>query len=70
MTLNKDYVSAPVSEWVYAKPEHGGKKCLLLTIGGIAITGVWHGEVGQYYLAWAALPKRDKQLERRLLGGA
>ncbi|RQT19388.1 hypothetical protein DF044_01630 [Burkholderia contaminans] len=67
MTLGKNYVTAPVSEWVYEKPQHGGAKCLLLTIGGIAITGVWQGEVGQYYLAWAALPKRNKGQEAKLM---
>ncbi|RQR63829.1 hypothetical protein [Burkholderia sp. Bp8998] len=67
MTLGKNYVTAPVSEWVYGKPQHGGAKCLLLTIGGIAVIGVWQGEVGQHYLAWAALPKRNKELEAKLM---
>lgn len=70
MTTAKSYVTAPTSEWVYEKPQHGGAKCLLLTVGGIAVTGVWSGELGQHYLAWAALPKRDKAREREVLKGA
>lgn len=63
----KEYVAAHVVAWNYAKPEHGGAKSLLLTIGGIAIVGIWSGEVGESYLAWAPLPKRDKNLERQIL---
>jgi len=61
------YVAAVLTGWVYAKPKHGNAKTLLLTIGGIAIVGSWTGEVGQSFLAWAPLPKRDKALEAELL---
>jgi hypothetical protein len=65
MTL-KDYVAAHVVAWNYEKPQHGGAKCLLLTIGCIAIVGNWSGEVGESYLAWAPLPKRNKEREAQI----
>jgi hypothetical protein len=63
----KEYIAAHIVAWNYEKPSHGGAKSLLLTIGGIAIVGIWSGEVGDSYLAWAPLPKRDKEQERRIL---
>lgn len=55
-----------VTAWRYEKPQHNGKMNLL-TIGGVAVHGSWYGEVGEYFLAWAPLLKRDKQKEREIL---
>lgn len=63
----KDYVAAQLVAWNYEKPTHGAAKCLLLTIGGILITGNWTGELGENYLAWAPMPKRDKRREAVIL---
>lgn len=52
--------------WIYERPRQRGKMHLL-TIGCISVTGVWSGELGQYYLAWAPLLKRDKAKEREIL---
>ena len=41
----------------------GGAKVLLLTVGGICVTGCW-SPLG--FIAWAPLPKRDKAKEKRL----
>jgi hypothetical protein len=61
-------VAAQFVAWKYEKPAHGGgPKTLLLTIGGILITGNWQGELGEHYLAWAPMPKRDKQKEREVI---
>ncbi|KDR25997.1 hypothetical protein BG60_26395 [Caballeronia zhejiangensis] len=67
----RETVTAPASVWHYEKPKHGGgPKTLLLTIGGIAIIGNWRGELGEAFVAWAALPKRDKAVERAVLAAS
>ena len=38
----------------------------LLTIGGIRLKGQWQGKLGEQYMAWMPLPKRDKQKEFEL----
>jgi homospermidine synthase len=63
----QEYVAAQTVAWTYEKPKHGLAKCMLLTVGGILVTGTWIGEVGEHYLAWAPMLKRDKQKERELL---
>lgn len=62
------HIDGPAEGWRYEKPKHGaGMKTQLLTIGGISITGNWRGELGEAYLAWAPLLKRDKLIERQIL---
>jgi hypothetical protein len=51
-------------KWIYGPPADEGVKCLLLTRGGIAIIGNWRGTHG--IIAHCALPKRDKDLEKKL----
>ena len=48
--------------WRYERPQHSGK-CLLLTIGRVAIIGNWSGDYGQHFVAWSPLPQRDKNQE-------
>lgn len=63
----KDYVAG---EPVYHYPGAGdpkpptGAKVLLLTIGGICITGVWKDNGG--FMAWAPMPCRNKEKEALL----
>lgn len=64
-----NYVAAASVAWVYDKPERMGAKTLLLTIGGICTTGTWSGDVGQYFLAWAPMPKRNHAAEYEILNG-
>ena len=45
-------------------PPPGGSKVLLLTIGGICVSGQWKDDGS--FLAWAPLPKRDKTKEAML----
>jgi hypothetical protein len=42
----------------------GGAKVLLLTRGGICVTGTW-ANTGMY-LGWAPLPKRDRAKEQHM----
>ena len=55
-------------DWNYEIPVHPGAKMQLLTIGNIAVHGTWKGRLGQYYKAWAPMPRRNKQLEKQLFG--
>ena len=38
----------------------------LLTVGGIRVKGRWQGKLGEQYMAWMPLPKRDKRKEFEL----
>lgn len=67
--LVSSHVDGPPTDWTYTKPKKGGKM-QLLTIGGISVTGDWRGEVGEYFLAWAPLLRRNKKLEREILAYA
>lgn len=57
--------TAPPGEvfWRYTVPRTTDSKMMLLTIGGVAVIGNWRGTVGEHFIAWCPLPKRDKQLE-------
>jgi hypothetical protein len=50
-------------EWCFEKPTHSlGQQLQLLTIGSIPVYGVWTGECGQFYAAWApTLPVNKEQ---------
>ncbi len=56
-------------EWNFRIPPSQLKsaKLQLLTIGGISVTGVWEGELGQYYVAWAPMMKYDKSEFNRVV---
>lgn len=46
---------------------------LLLNLGGVAIIGSWYGTVGEHFLAWCPLPKKQPPTpvpseKRRLTG--
>lgn len=64
----KTHITAPAGEigWNYTIPPDRGAKVLLLTVGHIAVLGRWEGRVGEFYLAWSPLPKRDKARERAI----
>lgn len=57
--------TATVSTWRYPvagdELPPGGSKVLLLTVGGVAVTGPWTHD-GRY-IAWAPLPRRAKDKE-------
>jgi len=67
----KTHITAPAGEigWNYAIPADRGAKVLLLTVGHIAVLGRWEGRVGEFYLAWSPLPKRDKAREQEIAAG-
>jgi hypothetical protein len=54
-------------QWRYEVAPHRGAKVQLLTIGGMSVVGTWYGELGEAFLAWAPLLKRDKAREREIL---
>lgn len=66
--MNKPHLAAPADQcgWRYSVPEDKASKMHLLTVGFVAIHGSWYGDYGQYLIAWAPMPKRDKETERAL----
>jgi hypothetical protein len=61
---NERVATAAVSEWIYdmdAAPL--GVKMLLLTKNGIAVLGHVSSDTKSGYMAWAALPRRNKEIE-------
>ncbi len=68
---NKTHLTAQPGEtidWNYTVPAHQGAKMQLLTIGNIAVHGTWKGKLGEFYKAWAPMPRRNKMLEKQLFG--
>lgn len=65
---NQTHIAAPAGEvyWRYEVPRATDAKVLLLTVGRVAVTGQWAGALGEYFVAWAPLPRRDKEQEARL----
>lgn len=63
------YVTAEPGDifWRYSEPPHRGAKLILLTIGGSLVTGQWTGEVGEAFLAWSPMIKRDHNKEREIM---
>jgi len=64
-----DHVAAPAGEvsWRYEPVPNKGAKCLLLNPGMCLIVGPPQGDFMKEYIAWAPMPKRDKEAEKRLL---
>lgn len=62
------HITAPAGEvyWRYEVPTSTDAKVFLLTVGRVAVVGNWQGAYGQSFIAWAPLPKRDKEQEARL----
>lgn len=59
-------VTAEGAPWRYDSTAPRGRKLLLLTIGGVLVQGTWKGDLGEFFLAWQPLPKRDKVAESLL----
>ena len=61
----KDYIASDEPRYYYPGAGDplpmGGAKVLLLTRGGICVTGIWQNNGS--YLAWSPMPKRDKAKE-------
>lgn len=47
-------------QWNYSIPLSTDSKVNLLTVGRIATNGSWYGSYGQFFIAWAPLPKIDQ----------
>lgn len=65
----KGYVTGEQSEmfWNYCVPPHAGQKLQLLTVGGIATTGQWSGELGETFVGWAPLLKINHEEVARVI---
>lgn len=53
--------------WRYYVPANRSAKMCLLTLGRTMVQGPWTGELGEHYVAWSPMPKRDKDLEDQLI---
>lgn len=64
----KSYLTGATEEiyWRYEEPEHKSAKCLLLTVGRVAVIGQWYGKLGEAFVAYSPMPKRDKEREEKL----
>lgn len=64
--MNKPLTAPPTEiHWRY-EPVPTSGRCLLLNTGGCVIFGPPMGPWRSEYIAWAPLPKRDKERERQL----
>lgn len=53
--------------WRYEVPANKNDTMFLLTaFGKIVVKGAWYGELGEYYIAYSPMIKRDKDKEREL----
>lgn len=52
--------------WRYERPHSTDAKVFLLTVGRVAVVGQWYGALGEAFIAWAPMPRRDKEQEARL----
>ncbi len=59
-------MAGQAAAWIYEVPERRGKMHLL-TVGCVSVTGDWKGELGEFYLAWSPLLKRDKEKEAAIV---
>lgn len=64
-----DHIAAAPGEifWRYEVAPRTDAKVWLLTRGRIAVPGNWAGAYGESFIAWAPMPKRDKDIENRLI---
>jgi hypothetical protein len=53
-------------QWRYTIPPADGAKRQLLTRGGVAVHGVWWGALGEAFIAWTPMPRRDRSKEKEL----
>jgi hypothetical protein len=62
------HITAPQGDigWRYEVAPSADAKVLLLTVGRVAVVGNWYGPLGKAFVAWAPLPRRDKEQEARL----
>lgn len=62
---DRTYLTAPVGmklDLIYSVPKRTDQDVLLLTVGGVLVSGKWYGEIGQYFVAWMPMPRvlKDK----------
>lgn len=61
-------VATTLNEWNPNIPPNSKRSeiLLLLTIGGVAVKGVWCGQLGEYFVAWADLPVLTAEAKARI----
>lgn len=62
---DKSYITVPVGAQLdlhYTVPKRTDQDLLLLTTGGVLVSGRWYGELGQHFVAWMPMPRvlKDK----------
>lgn len=63
----KMYITTPDSVFNYDMGAlQTGVKCLLLNPGGVACLGSVTNATRDHFIAWAPMPKRDKERERSM----
>lgn len=62
------YIAASPGDvyWRYEVPPSTDAKVFLLTVGRVAVVGQWYGALGEAFVAWAPMPRRDKEQEAQL----
>jgi hypothetical protein len=60
------YLAGEAPTWEYVQEPPRGTKLSLLTKGGVQVVGEFTGKLGENYIGWAKLIKRDKEIERKL----
>ena len=53
-------------DWIYEIPRDQGET-LLLDNERVVSAGHWYGKLGDPYIAYACLPRRDRTLEKALI---
>ncbi len=68
MSSSQTYITADPGGvfWRYEVPAKTDAKVFLLTVGRIAVVGNWYGAYNESFIAWAPMPRRDKEQEARL----
>lgn len=62
------HIDAEVSTIRYEIPADRSATVLLLTIGGVIARGQWgNTSLGQFYLGWAPLPRRNRKRESEIV---
>lgn len=64
--IDDPVIATNETPWRYEVAPRTDAKVQLLTIGFVAVYGSWRGAYGDLFVAWAPVPKRNKELEAEL----
>lgn len=68
VTETQAYITAEAGDtyWRYEVPTRTDAKVFLLTVGRVAVVGNWYGTLGENFVAWSPMLRRDKVAEANL----